>query len=127
MTATYRIEPRERIVYMSISGESSFAEWRSAWLAVFSDPAFSPGMGFLNDRSSQTNIHGTTFVKDAVGFFKEQSHKLAGCRWATVSGDNDAAYGLQRMLSLRSEGTGVTVRAFRDFEEARQWLLSAGQ
>ena len=124
MAVTYRIDADERIVHITISGDSHFAEWRDVMLAALSGPSFVSGMGFLSDRRSQTNIDSTDIVEGVINFFKKYAPQLDGCHWAAVSGDNDAAFGMLRMLSIRSDGTVVTVRAFRDFEEARLWLTA---
>src|SRR5256885_10720743 len=49
MAVTYRIEPGERIVYLTTTGESSFAEWRDAMMAALSDPAYRRGFNFRSE------------------------------------------------------------------------------
>lgn len=124
MAVTYSIEPGERIVYLTTTGESSFAEWEAAMSAALADPAYQKGFNFLSDRRTQANVPDTDFTRGAVAFFKAHSSGLDGCRWAVVSG-RDAVYGMSRMFAMLSEGTCVRVEAFRDYEDARRWLLES--
>ena len=122
MAVTYHIEPDERIVYLTTTGNSSFAEWRDAMLSALSDPQYRRGMGFLSDRRGETDVPDPEFAREAAQFFMQHEGEMAGSRWAAVS-NNTAVYGMQRMFSILSEATGVTAAAFRDFERARRWLL----
>ena len=124
MAITYSIEPDERIVYLTTTGESSFAEWRDTMLAALSDPAYRPGFNVLSDRRGETDVPDPEFAREAVNFLMQHSDELAGSRWAAVS-DNTAVYGMQRMFSILSETTGVTAMAFMNYEEARRWLLES--
>lgn len=121
MAVTYRIAPDERTVYLTTTGEATFAEWREAVLSALSDPAYREGFNFLSDRRGQTYVPDTGFAKAAADFLKERSGVMGGCRWATVVG-RDALYGMMRMFSTFSEGTCIQVAAFRDIEDARRWL-----
>jgi hypothetical protein len=121
MAITYRIAPDERIVYLTTTGEATFAEWREALLSALSDPAYRKGFNFLSDRRDQSDLPDTNFVKAAAALLKEHSAAIDGCRWATVAG-RDALYGMACMFSTFSEGTCIQVAAFRDYEDARSWL-----
>jgi hypothetical protein len=122
VAVTYRIEPDEGIVYLTTTGESSFAEWRDAMLSALSDAEYRCGMGFLSDRRAQTDVPDPEFARSAAQFLMQHESDMAGSRWAAVS-NNIAVYGMQRMFSILSEATGVTAAAFTDFEQARRWLL----
>ncbi len=122
MAVNYHIEPDEGIVYLTTTGESSFAEWRDAMLAALSDPQYRRGMGFLSDRRAETDVPDPEFARSAAQFIMQHEGEMAGSRWAAVS-NNTAVYGMQRMFSILSEATGVTAAAFTDFEQARRWLL----
>ncbi|MDQ3743310.1 MAG: hypothetical protein M3444_02895 [Acidobacteriota bacterium] len=122
MAVTYRIDAEDRIVYLTTTGESSFAEWRDAMLAVLSDPQYRRGMGFLSDRRGETDVPDPEFARSAAQFIMQHEGEMAGSRWAAVS-NQVAVYGMQRMFSILSEATGVTAAAFMDFEQARRWLL----
>ncbi len=121
MAVTYRIDSDERIVYLTTTGESSFPEWRDAMLAVLSDPSYERGFNFLSDRTHETDVPDTEFARSASQFIKQHADEMRGCRWAAVS-NNTAIFGMQRMFAIISEATGITVRAFKNYEEARAWL-----
>ena len=121
MAVTYRIAPDERIVYLTVTGEATFAEWREAMLSALSDPAYRKGFNFLIDRRDQTNVPDTEFVRAAAALLREYSAVMGGCRWATVAG-RDAFFGMARMFSTFSEGTHIRVAAFREYEDGRRWL-----
>jgi hypothetical protein len=121
LAVTYRIATEERIVYLTTVGESTFAEWRDAMLAVFSDPSFERGMGFLSDRRQQTGVPEPEFAREAAQFLMQHSDEMEGCRWAAISEDA-AVIGVQRIFTVLADATGVTARAFGNYEEARAWL-----
>jgi hypothetical protein len=121
VAVTYRIAPDERVVYLTTTGEATFAEWRGAVLSALSDPDYRKGFNFLSDRRDQADVPDTGFVKAAAAFLREHSAVIDGCRWATVAG-RDALYGMARMFSTFSEGTCIRVAAFRDYEDALRWL-----
>jgi hypothetical protein len=121
MAVTYRIAPDERIVYLTTTGESSFAQWRDAVLSALSDPAYRKGFNFLSDRRDQTGVPDADFARAAAALLREHSAAVDGCRWAAVTG-RDALYGMARMFSIFAEGTCIQAAAFRDYEDARRWL-----
>ena len=121
MPVTYRIAPDERIVYLTTTGEAPFAEWREAVLSALSDPAYRQGFNFLSDRREQSDVPDAEFARAAAAFLGEHSAVIGGCRWAAVAG-RDALYGMARMFSTFSEGTCISVAAFRDYGDARRWL-----
>ena len=48
MAVNYRIDPEERIVYLTTSGESSLSEWTEVMLAVLADPSYQPGFNWFS-------------------------------------------------------------------------------
>lgn len=122
MAVNYRIDTEERIVYLTTTGESSFAEWRDTMLSALSDPEYQRGFGFLSDRRDETDVPDPEFVRAAAQFLMQHEDEMSGGRWAAVS-NQPAVYGMQRMFTILSETTGVTTAAFTDFEQARRWLL----
>ncbi|HYJ45050.1 MAG TPA: hypothetical protein VEV81_00455, partial [Pyrinomonadaceae bacterium] len=82
MAVTYRIDPDERVVYLTTIGDSSFREWREKMLVVLSDPAYRPGFNFLSDRSQQTDVPDPVFARGAAEFLNEHSREMGSFRWA---------------------------------------------
>src|SRR3954469_12524133 len=99
MAVTYRIDPDERVVYLTTTGDSSFTEWEEKLLAVLSDPAYRPGFNFLSDRRPETDVPDPLFARSAADFLNEHLEEMGSFKWAAVS-SNPAIYGMQRMFSI---------------------------
>lgn len=125
MTVTYRIEPRERTVFLNVVGESSFEEWRAALERVLADTAYVRGFDFLTDRRGQSGVPGPEYPRKVLRFLVAHTREMGRYRWAAVS-NAEAPFGLLRMFSILAEEAGIHVEAFRDYEEARRWLLAGG-
>ena len=122
MAVTYRIDPPERVVYLTVTGESSFAEWEAALRRVLADPAYVRGSNFLTDRRGQTNVPGTEFPRQVLRFLVGHAADMGRYRWAAVS-PREATFQTLRMFSILAEEVDIRVEVFRDYEEARRWLL----
>jgi hypothetical protein len=121
MPVTYRIEPDERIVYLTTTGDSNFTEWEQSLRAALRDPSYAPGFDFLSDRRQETSVPDTEFARSTAKFFREHSGEMGRFRWAGVSSE-EATYGMLRMFTIFAEMAGLKAHAFRDYDEARQWL-----
>jgi hypothetical protein len=119
----YRIDPTERIVYLTIEGDVVYVEFLEALLAAIADPAFCSGFNFLSDRRSQTNAPTNGTAQTLAQFFRANANSFGHCRWAALS-PRMAINRVQRMLSVYAESSTVKVEVFQDFAEARRWLLS---
>ncbi len=122
MPVSYRIDPEEKIVYITIVGDSSLAEWTEVMLTVLTDPSYQPGFNFLSDRCEESDVPSVGFPQGAASFLKLHQAGMGEFRWAGVS-DKPAIYGMQRMFSTFSAMKGIRAQAFTDFEEARRWLI----
>jgi hypothetical protein len=123
MPVTYRIDPEERLVHLTMAGASSFDEWEAAMLAALADPSYRPGFGFLIDRRG-ADITTPDFVRRVVAFNLEHRVELGGGRRAVVVG-SVSDFGMGRMYATLSEMGGVTAATFLSHEQARRWLLGA--
>lgn len=123
MSVTYRIDPQERIVYLVVTGESSFEEWQAALEGVLADPAYVRGFNFLTDRRGQSKMPGPEFTLKVLQFLVAHIREMGRFRWAAVS-NVEAAFGVLRMFSILAEEADIHVEALRDYDEARRWLLS---
>ncbi|MDQ3820720.1 MAG: hypothetical protein M3362_23965 [Acidobacteriota bacterium] len=122
MPVSYRIDPEEKIVYLTTVGDSSLAEWTEVMLTVLTDPSYQPGFNFLSDRRGESDVPSVEFAQGAASFLKLHRKEMGSFRWAAVS-DRPAIYGMQRMFAVFSEMKGIQAEVFSDFENARQWLL----
>jgi hypothetical protein len=122
MAVTYRIDPRERIVYITVMGKSPFDEWEGAIQRVMADPAYSKGFNFLTDRRGQTEVPGPDFTLKVLRLLVSHTSEMGRYRWAAVT-PWPAPFGTLRMFSILAEEADIRIEAFDDFEEARRWLL----
>ncbi len=123
MAVTYRIDPRERIVYLTVSGESPFREWEGALRRVLADPTYVKGFSFLTDRRGQADVPGPEFPRQVLRFLVERTPDMGRYRWAAVS-QREATFQTLRMFSILAEEADIHVRAFMDYDEALRWLTS---
>lgn len=123
MAVTYRIDPQERIVCLTVTGESSFQEWEGALRRVLADPAYVRGFDFLTDRRGQTEMPCPDFTLKVLRFLAAHKPEMGRYRWAAVA-PWQAPFQTRRMFSILAEEADIHVEAFNDFDEARYWLLS---
>jgi hypothetical protein len=124
LAVTYRIDAQERLVYLTITGASSFDEWEGALRCVLADPAYVKGFSFLTDRRGQSHMPGPDFTLNVLRFLAAHKPEMGRYRWAAVA-PWQAPFQTQRMFSILAEEADIHVEAFNDFDEARDWLLGA--
>ena len=121
MPVIYAIDERERVVYLTTVGDSSFEEWRDALLGVFSDPAFETGFHFISDRR-RAKAPDAEFVEREVVFIREHEREVGRCRWAAVVPD-PATDEAARAVTNRARMSQVEVGFFYDLAAARRWVF----
>jgi hypothetical protein len=112
-----------RIIVVKMDGEYSTNELKAGILAALDDPKCPKDAVFLFDMRASDAIQGRTpaEVQDMAEFLASQRERYAR-RVAMVTG-SDVAYGLMRIGSVYAEHGGVMPEVFRDFEEAKKWLV----
>lgn len=123
MAVTHRIDSQDAVVYLTVTGVSPFGEWEAAMRRVLADPAYVRGFDFLTDRRGQTDVPGPEFPRQVLRFLLEHTPEMGRYHWAAVS-PREATFQTIRMFSILAEEADIHVRAFRDYEEARRWLLN---
>jgi hypothetical protein len=119
---TYHIEPEERLVYLTVTGESSFPEWEGVMRRVLKDPAYRKGFNFLTDRRGQSKMPGPDFTLKVLRLLVSHTSEMGRYRWAAVT-PRPAPFGTLRMFSILAEEAAIHVEAFSDYDEAKRWLL----
>jgi hypothetical protein len=122
MAICYRVDQQERVVYLTVTGESPFDEWERALRRVLADPAYSKGFDFLTDRRGQKNMPGPDFTLKVLRFLTAHKPEMGRYRWAAVT-PWPVPFGTQRMFSILAEEADIHIGGFNDFGEARSWLL----
>jgi hypothetical protein len=105
-----------------LEGPMTFGEWERVVETALKDPRRRPGR-ILSDRRRMAGAHSVAFVEQIVHFFKRRKDALGPTRWAVVTADHDAVYGMVRMGSVLAEPTQVQVQAFTSLTPAVEWLL----
>lgn len=123
MAVTYRIDTQERLVYLTVTDESSSSEWEEVMRRVLADPAYVKGFNFLTDRRGQSRMPGPDFTLRVLRLLVSHTAEMGRYRWAAVT-PWPAPFGTLRMFSILAEEADIHVEAFNDYEEARNWLLS---
>jgi hypothetical protein len=118
----YRIEPSTGMPVFGLEGPMIFAEWERVVETALKDPLRRAGR-ILSDRRRMAGAHSVAFVKQIVRFFERRKDALGPTRWAVVTADHDAVYGMVRMASVLAEATQVQVQAFTSLTPAVDWLL----
>jgi hypothetical protein len=111
------------IANLTITSPHTFAEWRRAMDEILAtEPVPSR---FLVDRRN-AGAPATAFIDDMVAYFRAHADQLAGCTAAVVVG-SEAAFGMGRMLEIRTEVSGVNLamKIFLDYDHAVRWLHGA--
>lgn len=118
----YRIEPTTGMPVFGLEGPMSFDEWEQVVDTALQDPRRRPGR-ILSDRRRMSGAPSTAFVEQIVHFFERRKDALGPTRWAVLTADHDAVYGMVRMAQVLAEPTPVEVEAFTQLGPAIAWLL----
>jgi hypothetical protein len=118
----YRIDVARRLVTLFWNELPSFAQLKEVIDGAVADSEFSPGMNFLWDRKpGPLSPASTEYLRDTLYYLQELADRVGPHSWALV-GHNPADFGKARMLESLSDGTKVTIRAFKSAGDAEEWL-----
>lgn len=122
MHSVYRIDVARRLVILYWNEFPTIGQLNEVVLAAVADSEFKPGMNFLWDRKpGLANPASGEYLRDALYFLQALAEKFGPHSWAIV-GHNEADFGKARVLEAKSDGTKVTIRAFRSAGDAEEWL-----
>ena len=122
MHPVYRIDVSRRLVTLYWNEFPSIEQLKEVVLEAVADSDFRPGMNFLWDRKpGLANPASGAYLRDALSFLQALGEQVGPHSWAIV-GHNEADFGKARVLEAKSDGTKVTVRAFRSAGDAEEWL-----
>jgi len=122
MQPVYRIDVTRKLVTLLWEVFPSFAELREVVDEAVEDPQFEPGMNFLWDHKPDgSNTASIQYLRRTLHYLQLLAEGIGSHCWAIV-GHTPAEFGRGRVLEAMSDGTNVTVRAFRSCEDAEAWL-----
>lgn len=123
MNLRYTIDPGTRMVRIEYLGQPDFPEWAAMMRAIFGDPNYQPGFGFLSDRRSVAEPPTSAYIRQVSDFVIDHQEQLRGSRLAMVVG-GPATFGMARMSGERISRTGIEQAVFTDPGEAMRWLVA---
>jgi hypothetical protein len=122
MECVYRIDPARRLVKLCWNVLPSIEELKEVIDSAVADREFKPGMHFLWDRQpSLSSPASVTYLRDALDYLKDLAERIGAHSWALIA-HNSTDFGKARMLESLSDGTKVTIRAFKSVGDAEEWL-----
>ena len=122
MHPVYRIEVARRFVTLYWNEFPSMAQLGQVVEEATADSEFGPGMNFLWDRKpGLANPATIEYLREMLYFFQMLAERIGPHSWAIVA-HNPADFGRARMLESMSDGTKVTIRAFKSAGDAEEWL-----
>ncbi len=122
MPHTYSICVEKRLVRVECKGPGSLAEGAGVLATVAEDPLFVPGFGLLVDVRECKAALSPQDVRAFVDLLKALQ-KLRKSRMAIVTG-TALYFGFGRMMAALSETAGITMKVFRDMDEALVWVMA---
>lgn len=122
MKKVYCIDAPHSLVTLCWEELPSIEQLKETINAAVSDYEFKPGMNFLWDRQPAPSSPATVdYLRDALYYLKDLAERIGAHSWALVA-HNSADFGKARMLEALSDGTKVTIRAFKSSGDAEEWL-----
>src|SRR3954451_16611156 len=119
MPVHHIVEPKLRLVLISLMGVVTNDDLFQCQAKLLSNPLYEGGFDRLVDASEATKFAVTQDVVRTVAKTAVQR----GMRRAALVGTCDYIYGLMRMYE--SYAIGADVAVFRSLGEAYEWLMSA--
>lgn len=120
MGIDYSIDAEARIVRLDYVGETKIEDLTATLRAIFRNPDYRPGFGFLADRRN-ADAPTSDDAQHVIAFMVLNRDRVVGGRWALVIG-SPASHGTGRMGRTISEGGPMRVQVFQHIEDAERWL-----
>jgi hypothetical protein len=118
----YCVDSGHRLVKLCWNEFPTIALLKETVDEAVADTEFDPGMNFLWDRTPGTGSPASTqFLREALWYLQELAERVGPHSWALV-GHNPTDFGKARMLESLSDGTKITIRAFKSAGDAEEWL-----
>lgn len=118
MSASYHIDPDDRVVYSVGTGVFGDEDLRKHQESLAADPLFDPSYRQLWDLRTVEQIEVTS------GGVWQRAHNNpwgAGAKRAVVVG-SELGYGIARMFQIMSTDGPDEIEIFRELAPAREWL-----
>ena len=101
-------------------GAVTLEEFDRAITAILEHKRFVPGSRLLLDGLAVERVPGTEQLRQAAAVLSQLSSR--GLSRVAIVAEKTSIWGVARMFSAFASLLGVNIRAFRDSNEAREWL-----
>ena len=122
MTIEFRIDKDEGIVYGTLKGEVNYTEVLAGLTEMVEGEDYDPGLNGITDLRAMKWESDQNDLRKLVHFLIKHRKQIGRSRSAVVV-SSDRAYGMARMFEVFSSESSIKVRVFRDFDEAKRWVL----
>jgi hypothetical protein len=121
MPIHYQIDSEHGRLFIVAEGEIGQAERLTAIEAWLTDPDFRPGLHTLADFSDATNVPSLPELEEIAAFIRRYAKRIGQVKIAIVT-KRPVTFGVARQFGALAPGEFLTVRVFKDRDEALAWL-----
>ncbi|UCF63717.1 MAG: STAS/SEC14 domain-containing protein [bacterium] len=121
MSIKHWIEKDKKRVRAVIKGKITTEEIIQAINKSLHDPDFENGFDILSDHTGIEKAITTDQVMKTSSHIQNFKDRFKGSRWAVVT-EKEVSYGMMRMLSTYLEKASLSMRVFKTYEDADNWL-----
>jgi hypothetical protein len=121
MPIHYQIDLERGMLFIVAEGESTHAERLTAMQAWLNDPDFRPGLQTLADFSEATNVPTLPELEEITAHIRRHADTIGQKKIAIVS-TRPVTFGVARQFGALAPGDLLTVRVFKDRDQALAWL-----
>ena len=120
MPVSWNIDPAGRFALLTVVDPYTIDDWRDAVTAILESSAGRSPLKLLIDRRGTQSLTRET-VEAFNRFFAEHQQDFAGVRAAIIL-SSGVYFEMARMLRSVLRIANTSVRTFRDYDEAVEWL-----
>ena len=121
MPMHYQIDSEHGMLFVVAEGDITQAERLAAMQAWLSDPDFRPGLHTLADFSEATNVPSLPELEEIAAFIRGYAKRIGQVKIAIFT-KRPVTFGVARQFGALAPGEFLTVRVFKDRDEALAWL-----
>jgi CheY-like chemotaxis protein len=121
---SYEIEPQSGVVYMRTAAVPSVEEKIAIVNRIWADPRYRRGFSIVVDRRGYDETPEPADAHAFVHYISAHDVRVEHpSSWAIVA-DRPSVWRFYRSVEAVAAVYGVTLRAFRDYEEATEWAVA---
>ena len=121
MPMHYQIDSEHGMLFVVAEGDITQAERLAAMQAWLNDRDFRPGLHTLADFSDATNVPSLPELEEIAAFIRRHAKRIGRIKIAIFT-KRPVTFGVARQFGALAPGEFLTVRVFKDRDEALAWL-----